>query len=108
MTETDFLARADATLAAIEAALDATGADIEVNRAGNVVTLELADDSRVVINTQTPTRQIWVAARSGGFHFGWEEQSGAWLDTRGGGELFASLSRIISVQGGAPVLLRAP
>ncbi len=105
MTESEFLVLAEETLDAIERAVETCGADIEVTRAGNVLTLELADASRIVVNSQTPMRQIWVAARSGGFHF---ERAGArWCDTRDGAELFAALSRIVSAQGGQPVVLRA-
>jgi CyaY protein len=104
ISESDFLAAADRTLAAIESAVEACDADIETTRSGNVLTLELPDGSKIVVNTQTPTRQIWVAARSGGFHY---ERSGErWLDTRDGSELFASLSRLISTQGGVAVMLR--
>jgi CyaY protein len=104
MNESEFLAAAERTLDAIESAVEACGADIEATRAGNVLTLELADGSKVVVNSQTPMRQIWVAARSGGFHYEWRD--GAWRDTRDGSELFAALSRIVSAQGGVPVLLR--
>jgi CyaY protein len=104
MNESEFTAAAERTLAAIEAAVEACGADIEAVRSGNVLTLELADGSKVVVNSQTPTRQIWVAARSGGFHYEWRD--GAWRDTRDGAELFAALSRIVSAQGGEAVLLR--
>lgn len=105
MTESEFLALAEDTLDAIERAIEACGADIEVTRAGNVLTLELADASRIVVNSQTPMRQIWVAAKSGGFHF--ERAGERWCDTRDGAELFAALSRIVSAQGGQPVVLRA-
>lgn len=105
MTETEFLQRAERTLDAIEAAVDAADADIEAARTGNVLTLELADGSRVVINTQAPMQQIWVAARGGAYHFAWREA--AWRDTRDGSELFASLSRLISAQGGRAVVLSA-
>lgn len=104
MTESEFLELADRTLDAIEAAVEAAPIDVEVTRAGNVLTLELADASRVVINSQAPMRQIWVAAKSGGFHY--ECREGHWRDTRNGTELFAALSRILSAQGQAPVLLR--
>ena len=104
MTETEFNELAEATLDAIEAALEATGADIEVSRSGNVLTLELGDRSRIVVNSQAPMQQIWVAARSGGFHFG--RQGDHWRDTRDGSELFAALSRLLSAQGGAAVVLR--
>lgn len=105
MSESDFLAAAEHTLDAIEAAIEASDTDIDATRAGNVLTLELADGSKVVVNSQAPMRQIWVAARSGGFHYEWRD--GAWRDTRDGSELFAALSRVVSAQGGVPLLLRA-
>jgi CyaY protein len=104
MTETDFLALAEATLAAIESAVESAGADIESTRAGNVLTLEVTDGSKIVINSQAPMQQIWVAARSGGFHFARAGEH--WRDTRDGSELFAVLSRIVSAQGGQPVVLK--
>lgn len=104
MTESEFLELAEQTLDAIEAAVEAAPIDVEVTRAGNVLTLVLADGSRVVVNSQAPMRQIWVAAKSGGFHY--ERRDGAWRDTRDATELFAALSRILSAQGQTPVLLR--
>lgn len=104
MTETEFSALATATLDAIESAIEATGADVEAARSGNVLTLELADGSKVVVNSQAPTQQMWVAARSGGFHYA--RQADEWRDTRDGSELFAALSRILSAQSGEAVLLR--
>jgi CyaY protein len=104
MTDTEFNELAEETLDAIEAAVDATGADVEASRSGNVLTLELADGSKVVVNSQTPMQQMWVAARSGGFHY--THRDGQWQDTREGPELFAALSRILSAQGGEAVLLK--
>lgn len=103
INESEFLAAAERTLGAIETAVEACEADIETTRAGNVLTLELADGSRIVVNSQAPMRQIWVAAKSGGFHYEWRD--GAWRDTRDGSELFAALSRVISAQAGVAVLL---
>ncbi|GIL04073.1 iron donor protein CyaY [Betaproteobacteria bacterium PRO7] len=105
MTESEFLELAEQTLDAIEAAVEAAPIDVDVTRAGNVLTLELADGSRVVVNSQAPMQQLWVAAKSGGFHY--ERREGHWHDTRDGTELFAALSRILSAQGGTPVLLRS-
>ncbi len=104
MSETEFLAEAERVLGAIESAIEAVDADIDATRSGNVLTLELGDGSKVVVNSQTPMRQIWIAARSGGFHYEWRD--GAWRDTRDGSELFTALSRAISAQGGVAVLLR--
>ena len=105
MSESEFLEMAEATLAAIERAVDATGIDIEASRAGNVLTLELGDASKVIVNSQTPMQQIWVAGKSGAFHYA--RNGTQWLDTRDGSELFVALSRLISAQGGEAVLLRA-
>jgi CyaY protein len=106
MTDSEFNDLAEQTLDAIEAAVESTGADIEAARTGNVLTLELADGGKVVVNSQGPMRQMWVAARSGGFHYAREGQQ--WRDTRDGSELFAALSRILSSQGGEPVVLAPP
>lgn len=104
MTDSEFIAQAEAALAAIERAVEATGIEVEIERSGNVLTLEFADGSKVVVNLQEPMQQIWVAARSGASHYAWRD--GAWRDTRDGRELFAALSGIVSAQAGTPVVLR--
>src|SRR5689334_13315001 len=106
MNEAEFSERADAVLARIEAALEESGVDADVERKeGGIVEVEFEDGSRMVINRHSAAREIWVAARSGGFHFRWD--GSAWRDSRDGAELFAALSRLVSAQGGQPVLLRA-
>ena len=103
MSESEFLEAAEATLAAVEHAVDAANTDIEASRAGNVLTLELNNGSKVIINSQGPMQQMWVAGKSGAFHYA--RSGDRWLDTRDGSELFASLSRLISAQGGEAVAL---
>lgn len=107
MTEQEFLRAADATLDAIEAAveraLEAAGVDVEIERQGNVLTFVFDDDSSIIVNSHTAAREIWVAARSGGFHY--RQVDGRWIDGRSGDELFAALSRLVSQQGGSPVVL---
>ena len=100
MTETEFHSAVDAVLARIESAAEAADA-LDVDLEGGVLTIECPDQSRIIVNRQTPNREIWVAARSGGFHFAWREA--AWRDTRSGTELFASLARIIASQAGVEV-----
>ena len=104
MSETEFIELAEATLAAIERAVDGTSVDIEAARTGNVLTLELDNGSKVVINSQAPMQQMWVAGKSGAFHY--SRDGNQWLDTRNGSELFAALSQLISAQGGEAVMLR--
>jgi CyaY protein len=103
MDESEFNERAEAALRALERAVDALDAGIDSSRSGGVLTLELDNDTRIIVNTQAPMRQIWVAARSGGHHFAFDGQ--AWRDTRDGSELFAALSRLVSAQGGRAVVL---
>ena len=105
MEETEFTALAERTLARIEAALEESGVDADVElKPGGVIEIEYADGSKMVINRHAAAREIWVAARAGGFHFRWD--GGAWRDTREGTELFAALSRLVSAQSGQPVRLR--
>ena len=108
MTESEFLALADQTLATIEGALERiandTDLDVECSRSGNVLTIEFVDNgSKIIVNSQAPMQEMWVAARSGGFHY--RREGGKWLNTRDGTELFAALSNMASEQGGAPVVL---
>jgi CyaY protein len=103
MTESEFNECAEAALRAVEAAADAVDAGIDCARSGSVLTLELDNDTKIVVNTQLPMRQIWVAARGGGYHFSYDGRQ--WRDTRDGAELFAALSRLVSSQGGHPVVL---
>ena len=104
MTESEFSERAEAALRAVEAAIDAADADIDCDRSGGVLTLELGNGTKIVVNLQLPARQIWVAGRSGGFHFAFDGRS--WRDTRDGTELLAALSKMVSAQGGRCVELR--
>jgi len=104
MTETEFLTRSSALLARIEEAVEATGVETDIERKGDgILELEFDNGSKIVINSQTPMRQIWVAAKSGGFHFEFKQE--AWADTRSGEALFDTLSRVITEQSGERVRL---
>jgi CyaY protein len=99
-----FESRAERTLASIERALEASAADVDSEmRPGGVLELEFADGSKIVINRHSIAREIWVAARSGGFHYRWD--GSAWRDTRDSSELFAALSKLVSAQSGRGVVL---
>jgi len=105
MDETEFEAQAERALARLEAVMEASGVDADVERKdGGVLEIEFADGSKMIVNRHGAAREIWVAARDGGFHFRWD--GALWRDTRDGSELFAALSRLVSAQSGQPVLLR--
>src|SRR3954470_21734010 len=98
---TDTLARIEA---AVEVAADAAGLDIDLQmKPGGVLVLGFEDGSKMIVNRQAAAHEIWVAARSGGFHFRYDGQR--WVDTRDGGELFAALSRLVGAQSGGAVVL---
>ena len=109
MSESEFLALAEATLTRIEAALDRLNdedvLDVECSRSGNVLEIEFIDNgTKIIVNSQAPMREMWVAARSGGFHY--KRVGDEWINTRDGSELFAALSSMASEQAGAPVILK--
>jgi CyaY protein len=104
MDEREFDARATQTLQRLERALEESGieADYELKE-GGVLELEFDNGSKIIVNRHAAAREIWVAARAGGFHFRWD--GAAWRDTRDGSELFAALSRLVSAQSGSGVIL---
>lgn len=110
MTESEFLALAETSLDAIEAALERAATagmlDVECSRSGNVLEIEFVDNgSKIIVNSQAPMQEIWVAAKAGGFHYKYQDE--LWRNTRDGSELFAALSRMVSGQAGVELALRA-
>lgn len=106
MEDAQFNAAADAVLAELEEAFAASDLfDYEV-KPGGVLEMIFDDGSRIVVNRHGAAREIWVAARSGGFHF--RLQQGRWVEGRGGEELFAALSRLAGEQAGEPVTIGRP
>ena len=95
----------DAIEARFEAAADAADIDVELTRHGNVLEIAFDNGTQIIVNSQAAMQEIWLAARSGGFHFRPETVAGRaaprWIGTRDGGELFDVLSRCASEQAGA-------
>ena len=108
LTESEFDRLAEETMVAIEEAVDECGADIDYDSAGGILTLEFLTGSQIIINKQGPLRQVWVAARAGGYHFDYDATSKSWLKDDDREELFACLSRCCSQQAGENVTLEAP
>src|SRR5690606_36030337 len=105
MEESAFNVLAEAELARIEAAVEACGAEVDIEQQpGGILELEFEDGSKMIINRHVAAREIWVAARSGGFHF--RPEQGHWINTRDGQELYALLSALVGAQSGTPVTLR--
>jgi CyaY protein len=108
VTENEFNQKVEATLSAIEDGLDNCDADLDWDFTAGILTIDCADDSQsrdsqVIINRQGPTQQIWVAARSGGYHFDYQANEDCWK--QGELELFALLNQALSEQSGETVQL---
>jgi frataxin len=94
MADIPFESLADSLLAALE---EGIGAHVDAELQGGILTVD-GDDGTWVVNKHAPTRQIWVSSpKSGARHYAFEAGSGEWRDTRGGGELLATLSAELGV-----------
>jgi len=109
MTDPEFLDCAEALLKAVEKNCDRindeTDADLDNQRVGSMVTLTFSNRSQIIINLQKPLQEVWMAAKSGGYHYRWDQ--GQWQDTKGQGEFFAALSRDASAQAGMALRFQA-
>jgi CyaY protein len=110
MSDSEYHARTSAVLASIEARVDAwlqdDVVDIDAMRTGGLLELGFPNGSKIVVNTQPPLHELWMAARSGGFHYKYVQ--GAWADTRDGRDFFDALSACASEQAGQALRFTAP
>jgi CyaY protein len=108
MTDLEFLDQAERLLAGVETSSDRlnddTDADIDNQRSGGMVTLTFTNRSQIVINLQKPLHEVWLAARCGGFHYRFD--GAHWVDTKGQGEFWESLSRYASEQAGQALVFQ--
>lgn len=102
--ENEFNQKVDDTLTVIEEAVENCDADLDWDLAGGILTIECTNGTQVIVNRQGPTQQIWVAARSGGFHFDFDADKDLWLQNDL--ELFALLNQALSEQTGETIKLR--
>ena len=105
MTDLEFMDRAEQLLLAVEQCCDrindTTDADVDSQRSGGMITLTFPNRTQIIINQQKPLHEIWMAAKSGGYHYRFDGSQ--WLDTKGAGEFFAHLGRDASAQSGLPL-----
>ncbi len=106
MTDLEFLEQAERLLAGIEISSDRLNddadTDVDNQRVGSMVTLTFPNRSQIVVNLQKPLHEVWLAARCGGFHYKFD--GARWMDTKGQGEFWDSLSRYASEQAGQDLL----
>jgi len=109
LSDAEYHAKTSALLAAVEARVDALlqddVIDIDTHRTGGLLELAFPNGSKIVLNTQPPLHELWMAARAGGYHYKFVD--GLWRD-REGREFFEALSACASEQGGKPVVFKPP
>ena len=102
ISDIEYMRRSETVFAAIESAIDRflekDVVDIDASRTGGLLELAFPNGSKIVVNTQPPLHEIWLAAQSGGFHF--KPALDGWIDSRDGAEFFARLSACASLQAG--------
>ena len=105
MNESEFLQHSDALFAYIEDQIDEGGWDFDCQFSGNVLTIEAENGTQIIVNRHTPNQELWIAAKSGGYHF--SEQKGQWIATRDGSEFFTVLNQALSAACGEAVYIAA-
>jgi len=109
MNETEFQEIADQTMEDIQDAIDASGTGIEYDEVGGVLTLEFDKGSKIIFSKQSAMNQLWMAAKSGGFHFNYDSEVKQWrCDSGQKEELYVMLSRLATEQSGKKAILSAP
>jgi CyaY protein len=105
LTDAEYHRLTDAVLAGIEADADRwlqeDRVDIDTQRTGGLLELVFPNQSKIVVNTQPPLHELWLASKAGGYHF--RHVAGRWVDTRDGAVFHDVLSREASAQAGRPL-----
>ncbi|HXZ55445.1 MAG TPA: iron donor protein CyaY [Burkholderiales bacterium] len=97
MIPSEFENQADAMLEKVARAVEESGTDCDCEPKGSgVLEIQFPDGSRIIVNRHLAAQEIWVAAKSGGYHFRFD--GSAWVDTRDKRELLAALSALIAEQ----------
>ncbi len=109
MTDLEYIDKAELVLRDLESCCDrindATNVDLDCQRVGSMVTVTFSNGSQIIVNLQKPLHEIWMAAKSGGYHYHWVD--GLWQDTKGRGEFFAALSDNASTQSAHTLIFRS-
>jgi CyaY protein len=100
MDEQAYLKLADAAFERIEDMLEDVDADdVDFERAGDVLTLAFKNGKKCIVNTQRPTRQIWLAAGVRAWHFDWD--GARWIDDKEKTqELMQTIAAVVKEQAG--------
>lgn len=94
MTETEYLQQTQTLFNAVMAHIEHDYPDLDTQSQGAIVEIENDDGQKIIINQQTPMQEVWLASRSGGYHFKWD--GGAWVNTRDGADFWSYLQTAVA------------
>ena len=98
LTESEFVEITERIYSNIQAELDSMDADLDCEEQQGVLAIECPDRSEVILSRQVATMEIWVAARSGGYHLRFDDQD--WVCSKTGEKLAELLGRVCEEQSG--------
>jgi CyaY protein len=101
LSEARFHDLVDATQQALEDIFDDSGLDLDLENSAGVLTVRFENGTQLIFSRQEPLRQLWLAARSGGFHFDYDQASERWVCDSSDEQLGEMLARITLEQSGA-------
>ena len=96
MNDSEFQQLADKLYQKIEDSIEESGADVDYDQNGGLLTLEFENRTKLIINRQQPLHQIWLATLENGHHY--DYKAGKWIDDRSGDEFLTFLSAAIFKQ----------
>jgi len=106
MNEAQFNQLADDLMYSIEESIDDSGADLDYENTAGMLTITCeVNGTQIILSRQSALSEIWLAARSGGFHFKLESDSDnpIWRNTVTGEPLINMLSAACLEQSGEQV-----
>jgi len=104
MQDAEFHALVDTLFNSVEDELDAQELDLDIDSAGGILTIEFPNGTSVIVSRQIAGHQVWIAARSGGFHLSHEN---GWLCKVTAEDFASLLSRVMTEQLGEKVKITA-
>ncbi|MBD9678594.1 iron donor protein CyaY [Pseudomonas sp. PDM18] len=103
LSEARFHDLVDAVQVTVEDAFDDSDLDLDLENSSGVLTVRFENGTQLILSRQPALRQLWVAARSGGFHFDYDESGSLWICDSTREPLGALLNRATLEQAGEDV-----
>ena len=89
MTETEYLQQTQMLFNTVMAHIEDNYPDLDAQSQSAIVEIENQDGQKIIINQQAPMQEVWLASRSGGYHFKWN--GATWVNTRDGADFWEFL-----------------